>query len=137
MAEEVNEKNPLERIVADKDEINQERLADTIEGIVNVDKETGEVIVRSGYGDLDNKPKFVARLLARRAAFDLNLIDEDELGDSSSEFAKRMEPSESTIKNYGSLDFVDNDQGRGGYYIPGYSVELAIEYLECKQDNGN
>lgn len=69
-------------------------------------------------------------MLARRAALELDFIEEDELGASSSEFAERMEPSDSTILNYGSLDFVDNDDEYGGYYIPGHSVELAIEHLE-------
>jgi hypothetical protein len=125
--------DPLERIVADKDEVDRERLADVIDGIVNVDNDSGEVIVRSGYHDLDNKPKFVARLLASRAALELGFIDEDEVGASSGELAERMEPAESTIQNYGNLDFVDNDGDRGGYYIPGHSVGLAIEFLENAQ----
>lgn len=130
-----NEDDPLDRIIADKEEINRERLADAIEGIVNVDNGTGEVIVRPGYSTLGNKSKFVARLLARRAALELDFVQDDELGASSSEFAQRMEPSESTIKNYGSLDFVDNDQEHGGYYIPGHSIELAIDYIEDAKDS--
>ncbi|MCJ0621390.1 hypothetical protein JZX76_18365 [Haloarcula hispanica] len=131
------EEDPLERIVADKDAVDRERLAGAIEGIVNVDNDSGEVIVRPGYHNLDNKPKFVARLLARRAAFELDFIDESEVGASSGEFAARMDPSDSTIQNYGSLDFVDNDEEHGGYYIPGHSIELAIDYLDQAKDDSD
>jgi len=133
MSQEVEE-NPLERIVADKDAINRERLANVIDEVVNVDKDSGEVIVRSGYNDLGNKPKFVARLLARRAAFDLDLLEESEIGASSGQLGKRMEASQSTIQNYGDLDFVGNDEEYGGYYIPGHSIELAIDYLDEATD---
>ena len=129
--------DPLERVVVDKDEVNRERLADAIEGIIGVDEDTGSPVPLSGYHELDNKPKFVSRLLARRAAVALGFIDEDEVGDSSSGFAERMEPSESTIQNYGGLDFVDNDDERGGYYIPGYSVDAAVEFLENAQEDSD
>jgi len=122
--------DPLQRIVVDKDEINRERLADAIEGIIGVDNESGEPVPISEYYELGNESKFVARLLARRAALALEFIEESELGASSSELADRMEPSDSTIQNYGGLDFVDNDEYHGGYFIPGYAVETAIEHLE-------
>lgn len=48
MSEEGNGDDPLERIVADKESVNRERLADAIDGIVSVDRDTGEVIVRPG-----------------------------------------------------------------------------------------
>jgi len=124
------EDDSLERIVVDKDAVNRERLANAIEGMLGVDGDTGEVVTRPGYHELSNKPKFVARLLARRAALELDIIEEDELGDSASGFAGRMEPSSSTIKNYGSLDFVANDHEHGGYYIKGHSIGLAIDFLE-------
>ncbi|MFU1783845.1 hypothetical protein ACM16X_20990 [Haloarcula japonica] len=124
------EDDPLERIVVDKDAVNRERLADAIEGVLGVDGDTGEVVPRPDYRDLENKPKFVARLLARRAAFELDIIEEDEIGDSATGFAERMEPSDSTIMNYGSLDFVANDDEHGGYYIKGHSISIAIDFLE-------
>lgn len=127
---EKTDSDPLQRVVVDKDEINRERLADGIEGIVGVDDETGQPVPLSDYHDLGNEAKFVARLLARRAALALDFIDEGELGVSSGDLADRMEPSNSTIQNYGSLEFVENDEEHGGYYIPGYAVGTAIEYLE-------
>lgn len=124
------EDDPLKRVVVDKDAVNRERLADAIEGVVAIDGDTGEVVTRLGYHDLDNKPKFVARLLARRAALELEIIDEDELGDTSSGFAERIDASKSGIQNYGGLDFVANDDDHGGYYIKGHSIGLAIDFLK-------
>lgn len=131
------EDNPLQRVVVDKNAVDRERLADAIEGIIGVDEDTGEVTPLDGYHDLDNKAKFTARLLGRRAALELGFIDEADVGDSSGGFADRMEPTESTIQNYSSLDFVENDDDHGGYYIPGYAVGNAIQFLNNAQDDGN
>ena len=126
----------LERIVVDKDAVNRERLADTIEGVLGVDRDTGEVVTQPGYYELDNEPKFMARLLARRTAFELGIIEEGELGDTGSEFAERMEASQNSIRNYGSLDFVANDDENGRYYIDGQSIGLAIDFIrEANSDN--
>ena len=128
--------DPLERVVVDKDEVDRERLADAIEGIIGVDDSSGEPVPLDGYYELDNKSRFVARLLARRAALALDFIDEQELGDSSSGFADRMEPTDSTIKNYGALEFVENESEYGGYHIPAYGIERAIGYLhESEEEN--
>ena len=96
---------------------------------MGVDGDSGELVPQSGYHELDNKSRFIARLLARRAAVALDIINEEEVGASSGDLAERMDPSSSTIQNYGSIDFVANDDDHGGYYIPGHSVGLAIEYL--------
>lgn len=134
---DISDTDPLDRVVVDGDKVNRERLADAIEGVVGVDDESGDPVPLSGYHDLDNKPKFVARLLARRASVALEFIDEDEIGDSSSGFAERMKPNKSTIQNYGGLDFVDSDDEQGGYYIPAYSVDAAIEFLEDAKREAN
>jgi len=122
--------DPLQKVVVNKDEVNRKRLADGINRIIGVDDDSGEPVPLSEYHELGNESKFVARLLARRAALALEFIEENELGASSSEFADHMEPSDSTIQNYGGLDFVDNDDDHGGYFIPGYAVETAIDHLE-------
>ncbi|QKY18636.1 hypothetical protein [Halorubrum sp. CBA1229] len=122
--------DPLQQVVVDKDEVNRERLADAIEGIIGVDNDSGEPVPLSDYHELGNESKFVVRLLARRAALALEFIEESELGVSSSELADRMDPSDSTIQNYGGLDFVDNNEDHGGYFIPGYAVESAINHIE-------
>lgn len=123
------EEDPLQRVVVDKEAINREQLADAIDGVLGVDGDSGKLVPQSGYHELDNKSRFVARLLARRAAVALDIIDEEEVGASSGDLAERMDPSSSTIQNYGSIDFVANDDNHGGYYIPSYSVGLAIQYL--------
>ena len=124
-----SEEDPLQRVVVDKEAINREQLAATIDGVLGVDGDSGELVPQSGYHELDNKSRFVARLLARRATVALDIIYEEEVGASSGDLAERMNPSSSTIQNYGSLDFVANDDDHGGYYIPSHSVGLAIEYL--------
>jgi hypothetical protein len=129
-----SEEDPLQRVVVDKEAINREQLADAIDGVVGVDGDDGELVPQAGYHELSNKSKFVARLLARRATVALNITEEEEIGASSGDLAERMDPSSSTIQNYGSLDFVANDDEHGGYYIPSHSVGLAIEYLSTNSN---
>jgi|GEM_PF-2143880 len=130
-----DEDDPLERIVVDRDQMDRERLASSIEGVVAVDRESGEPVTRSEYHDLDNKPRFVARLLARRAAFELGYTDESEIGRTSAELDAKMEASGSTIQNYGGESFVENDDEYGGYHVPGHSVGLAVEFLEDARED--
>jgi len=137
VSNQTTESDPLERIIVDKDDINHDRLADALENVLSVDRETGDIVTREGYQDLDNNAKFVARLLARRAALEKDIIETSELGESASGFADRMGPTESTIKNYGSLDFVDNDESHGGYYIKGYAIGQAINFLNEATDDGD
>ncbi|MCO8254522.1 hypothetical protein NKF26_11985 [Haladaptatus sp. AB618] len=122
--------DPLEKVLVNKDEINRQRLADGIKGIIGVDEASGKPTPLSGYQNLNNKQRFVARLLARRAAHALDLLDDESLGDSSSGFEDRMAVTGSTIKDYGSIDFVENDGEYGGYHIPAYGLAEAIEFIQ-------
>lgn len=126
--------DPLEKVLVDKDSVDRRRLADGIEGIIGVDDPTGEPTPLSEYHELSNKQQFVAQLLARRAAVALDRLDDDQLGITSADAEDILPVSESTIQNYGSTDFVQNDSEQGGYYIPAYSLDQAIEFIQT--DNG-
>lgn len=127
--------DPLKEVLVNKDEIDRQRLADGIKSIIGVDEDTGEPTPLSGFHDLNNKQKFVARLLARRAAHAMDLLDDEELGDSAGGFESRMNLSASTIKNYGSLDFVENDGEYGGYHVPAYAVGEAVEFIQNSENS--
>ncbi|RYJ08285.1 hypothetical protein ELS19_17165 [Halogeometricum borinquense] len=128
-----DDKDPLEKVLVDKNEINRKQLADGIDGIIGVDKETGEPAPLPSYHDLNNRKQFVARLLARRASVALDRLADDEVGITSGEAEDVLPVSESTIQNYGSIDFVQNDSEQGGYYIPAYSIDQAIEFIQTDE----
>ncbi|MFC7044614.1 hypothetical protein ACFQH6_03560 [Halobacteriaceae archaeon GCM10025711] len=127
--------NPLERLHVDADQINRELLADALEGVIGIDEDSGEAKHLAGYTDLDNIEKFVARLLYRVAAVDLGHFEDDEVGAESGAFGDVVGVDDSTIRQYvGKLDFVENESERGGYYIPGYSLEAAVEFLQQEDE---
>lgn len=76
----------------------------------------------------------MAQHIARLATLSLDFIYEDEVDASTTGFAERIAPIESSIQNYGGFDFVDNGNEWGCYYIPGYSVEPAVEFFESAQE---
>lgn len=77
----------------------------------------------------------MAGLLGRQVVLERGITEKDELGDSATGCAERMAPSDSTIMNCGSVDFVANDDEHGGYYIKGNSIGLAIDFLEDAKDD--
>jgi len=135
MSEDDEGDSPLEDLYEDKDAINQQRLRDTLKDVIGVDKDTGEPIFHQAYHELSNKEQFVAQLLYRSGAVALGELSEEEQGASSAAFAENLEVSSSAVNNYASdLQFVENDEERDGYIIPGYAIERAIAYIEPEDD---
>lgn len=131
MTENYDERNdPLEDLYEDRNQIDRQRLLEALQGVISVDRETGEPIFKKGYNDLTNKEKFVAQLLYRRAALALDEIKEERLGIRSPEAAENLGSSSSAVQNYASeLNFIETDDSLGGYYIPGYALEEAIKHI--------
>lgn len=133
---EDDEDSPLEDLYEDKDAVNQERLRDALKDVIGVDKDTGDPIFHEAYHELSNKQQFVAQLLYRRGAVALGELPEEEQGAGSATFAENLEVSSSAVNNYASdLQFVENDEERDGYIVPGYAIEKAITYIEPDDDD--
>lgn len=122
--------NPLEDLYMDRNNIDQQQLRDALDGLIGVDKDSGEPIFLEEYYKLDNKTRFVAQLLYRKATVVLGDRSEEEQGAKSSAFAETLESSGSAVQNYaGELDFVENDESQGGYIVKPYHSSVAIRYL--------
>lgn len=135
MSEDDEAGSPLEDLYEDKDAVNQKRLRDTLKDVIGVDKDTGEPIFHEAYHELSNKQQFVAQLLYRSGAVALGELSEEEHGAGSTTFAENLEVSSSAVNNYASdLPFVENDEERGGYIVPGYAIDRAIAYIEPEDD---
>lgn len=124
--------NPLNELLVDKNEVNQERLATVLSGLIGIDRESGELVIQSDFHNLDSRSQMVALLLAKRAGEVLGVIDEADILMNSSEIAEYVDVSSRSIRTYGSekLSFVKTDQRKGGYFIPAASVSQAIQHLE-------
>ncbi|QKY18641.1 hypothetical protein [Halorubrum sp. CBA1229] len=135
MSECDKEDSPLEDLYEDKDAVNQQRLRDALKDVIGVDKDTGDPIFHEAYHELSNKEQFVAQLLYRSGAVALGELSDEEQGAGSATFAENLEVSSSAVNNYASeLQFVENDEERDGYIIPGYAIDRAISYIETEDD---
>lgn len=126
----MTEDNPLEQLYVDAEEVDREKLAEALRGIIGIDEDTGEPYFMGEFGKLNNKEKIVAYLLYRKAAVSLNKIDKSAEGQSSREIADETGVNYKTVTGWVSkLDFVEKDDNRGGHYIPGYETDTAIEVI--------
>ena len=131
--EEAEDDDPLESLLANKDQINKERLADALEDYIRIDSENGDLIRLEKFHDLGTGRRLTALLLGRQAAANLNLIDQKEVGFQSSELGDLVEAADSTIRHHASdKPFIQQDQQNGGYCIPGAYLTQAINHLEEK-----
>lgn len=120
--------DPLEDLHRDKDEFDRERLRDALQGVVEVDHETGDPIFFERFDERENKEQFVTLLLFRAALEKLGHIDRDELPRPAAHFARDLPVSESTVQKYArELDFVGRDDG---YLVEGRGIAQAISYLD-------
>lgn len=115
--------NDLENLYVDQEDINKKRILETLQNVVAIDSETGEMVPMAGFKKLSSRKKFVTYLLYRRAANILGEITEEELGAESKEIAKVVNGNASTIRAYASdIDYVETDKKNGGYFIPSQYV---------------
>lgn len=126
-----DDQDPLERLLLDKNSINREKLTDALEDRIGIDQESAEPVFRAGWQSISNKRKTTYYLLYRKAVVALGMEKEETEGMSSREI------SEATGVNYDTLrsilsraDYIEKDEGKGGYIIPGHSLERAIEVIE-------
>lgn len=124
------EDDPLERLELDKNSIDREKLAEALEEYIGIDKETADPVFRAKYGSLSDKQKIVAYLLYRKAVVALGKEPEDEEGVESRQISDQTGVNYNTARGTLSReDYIENDKENGGYLIPGYSMNDAIEVL--------
>lgn len=117
-------------LYVDKKDINKERIANALSGILGIDVETGEMIPLSGFEELSKKERFVACLLYRRAGIALGELEEEKRSARSSQIAEKIGVSGSTVRNYAlDLSFIKSDDRHGGYYIPGHLIGGACDFM--------
>lgn len=125
-----DEEDPLERLYGDSDSIDRDRLANALEGTIEIDRKSADPIFLEEYDDLSGKKKFVAQLLHRRAAVALGEIENGEIGLTTDEVAENIEYSKSAVHNYAAdIDYVENNDEKGGYYLRDFGINKAIELI--------
>lgn len=125
------EDDPLKELHVDKNELNRERLSKAIKKYMGIDQETGDPHFRPPFNDLTKTDKITVFLLYRQAARALGHIEDENLGVTSKEISEETGINYSTVRGQISqLDYVKNEEDKGGYYLPPYGLEPAIKAIE-------
>lgn len=127
LSEPVTDGNPLKELETSHDDFDRQSVVRALNSAVQIAE--GEVRTKREFNSLDTTDKVVTLLLGRRAAADLNHLDN--AGVSSSWLGDCAGVSDSHVRHIiGEFDFIEHRPNIGGYYIPGYRVEGTIDYLE-------
>lgn len=125
------EQDPLERLLLDKNSINREKLTEALEDRIGIDQETAEPVFRAGWQNLSNKRNTTYYLLYRKAVAALGKVKDENEGMSSRDISDATGVNYDTLRSILSrADYIEKDEGKGGYIIPGHSLERAIEVVE-------
>lgn len=123
------EQTNLEDLLVDEEELNEELLVETVGKYAQIGKDSGNLIPKERYNNLDAKKKIVIALLAQKARYELSLSEEEWLGPADiSEFSgvktNTVYPAVRDLANKGILGDENSK-----YRIPSVNAEQAKEYL--------
>ena len=113
-------------LVRSRYEFDSNLLNRKLDGVVYIVRESKAIAPGPQFPD-DQEEQITALLLARLVAYDMEFCEEPGVNKSWLE-----EQGDHSVTPYQlqRLDFVFENADEGGYYIPGFRVEEALEYLD-------
>lgn len=132
----MNEEDPLRELVVDAVELDRQRIANALKGVLVIHN-GGQVVPRENFNQLDARQKVLAFLLGRKAAV---LVEEaDEEATTPTELAEESGMPEGTVKpklrELHSDRLVSQDVD-GRYYLSPVQVGTAISRLVPSDESG-
>lgn len=122
------EENPLESLVSSRYDFDRSYVAETLERKITIVDEEQDVQAGPEFFDMTAKQQVVALAIGRLVGYDLGYVDN--VGENGSWYEDRSTYSSDRVqKQLDNRDFIMKDFSLGGYYIPGYQTEHAIEIL--------
>jgi hypothetical protein len=120
------DENPLDELVHSRYEFDEQQLAEAVNQAVHIVREDEEVVKGAQFDSYNRDEEITALLLGRLAAYTQDYSEQ--LGVEESWIDDRV--SFNTANRIQNLSFVFSDSEEGGYYIPGFRVEEAVEFLD-------
>ena len=117
---------PSADLVRSRYEFDSSRLNQKLDGVVFIERESKDVVPGPKFPN-SRGGKITALLLGRIESYDREFCEE--LGVKKSWIGKRIDQTVTPVV-LDDLDFVFKNSDDGGYYIPGFRVEEALEFLE-------
>lgn len=123
--------DPLTSLVVDANEMDRQRIAAALAGLVAIDGKTGRVITLPGFLSLSAEIKVVAYLLGRRTAVLLALSESDEAspGDITSDTGVPGGTIRRVLSELSSARRLDKVKS-GRYRLADHQISAAIEGVE-------
>ena len=119
-------KRPSPDLVRSRYEFDSSRLNQELDGVVFIERESKEIVPGSNFPN-KRDDQITALLLARMASYDREFCEE--LGVDKTWIDNQVDQTVSPAV-LDSLSFVFKNSDDGGYYVPGFRVEEALEFLE-------
>lgn len=127
ISEPVTEGNPLEDLETSGDDFDRQAVTDRLEGTIQI--ADGDVRPGRDFNSLDTDGKIVMLLLGRRAAADLEHLEN--VGAQASWYSDFAGVTPARVRQIvGEFDFVQNGETDSGYQIPGYRVQEGLAYFQ-------
>lgn len=123
--------DPLRELVVDSLDVDRQRIADALRGVVVIDK-TGQVIPQPGFEVMTAEGKVLAFLLARKAAVLLDLADHEPIGPNDLAKQARM-PSGTvapTVRGLLGKRLVSQDVD-SAYYLSPHQAGTAVSAVSA------
>jgi hypothetical protein len=129
--------DPLLDLVVDASEVDRERIAQALRGIIAIDK-SGQVIPAQGFSKLTASQRILAFLLGRKVAVLLGMAEIEAIGPTA--LASRSGMAEGTVyptvRTLQKSRLVSQEED-GAYVLSPHQVGTAIDYLIQPIDETN
>lgn len=131
----MSDDSPLEDLLVDEEELNEELLAETVSRYTKLGSESGSLIPESTFQDLSAKEKILVALLAQKVKFELELVDNEKIGPSmiSELTGVKSGTVYPSVRELDELGLARNEDGK--YWIPTVSIGKAKSYLDGEDQN--
>lgn len=129
-----DEKDPLENLLLDAQEVDRAKLAAALKGILGVDTKTGRVVPMPGFVKLTSRQKLLAYLLGRKVANLLGKLEIEPVSAKDVQADTRL-PRGTVSPKLRELfdDKLASQNAEGQYYIGVHQISLAIDNLRREE----
>ena len=129
--------DPLEELLLDADEVDRAVLAKALQGVLGIDKGSGRIVLKPGFGGLDTRRKALAYLLGAKVAVLLDLRTTEAVAPKELQAETGMPPG-TTNPKLGQLreQRLASKTETGTYYVAPPQIPSAIEELRKGRRDG-
>ncbi|MFB6142259.1 MAG: helix-turn-helix domain-containing protein [Halorientalis sp.] len=120
----------LNELLVDEEELNEELLYEVLSDLVQIGKNSGRLVPKAPFRDLNSRRKVVVVLLAQKAKKALDLAESEWM--TPSEISEISGIKKNTV--YPAVRHLEDDAGLaesedGSYHIPSRNLNRARDYI--------